>query len=107
MPPVISTIVRFGLPPNVSCPISGPAIYFCAEKLVGVARFEPATPSSRTRCTTNARYYRSLDSDMARSVKSFDVVSAHSRPDVKLTLEIEAEAPVGRAWVRRDAENPA
>jgi hypothetical protein len=47
---------------------------------------------------------------MARSVKSFDVVlapSAHSRPDVKLTLEIEAEAPVGRAWVRRDAENPA
>jgi hypothetical protein len=35
---------------------------------------------------------------MARSVKSFDVVlapSAHSRRDVKLTLEIEAEAPVG------------
>jgi hypothetical protein len=32
------------------------------------------------------------------SVKSFDVVlapSAHSRRDVKLTLEIEAEAPVG------------
>ena len=24
---------------------------------------------------------------------------------MKLTLEIEAEAPVGRAWVRRQAEN--
>jgi hypothetical protein len=46
---------------------------------------------------------------MARSVKSFDAVlaTAHSRRDVKLTLEIEAEAPVGRAWVRRQAENLA
>jgi hypothetical protein len=33
---------------GVSFPISGPAIDFCLEKLVGVAGFEPATPSSRT-----------------------------------------------------------
>jgi hypothetical protein len=38
---------------------------------------------------------------------AFSAASAHSRRDVKLTLEIEAEAPVGRAWARRQAENLA
>src|SRR6476619_7284250 len=28
----------------------------CRENLVGVAGFEPATPSSRTRCATRLRY---------------------------------------------------
>ena len=47
-----------GLSPNVSCPISGPAIYFRVEKMVGVAGFEPATPTSRTWCATRLRLHR-------------------------------------------------
>ena len=34
----------------VSCPISGPQPNGRVKKLVGVAGFEPATPTSRTRC---------------------------------------------------------
>src|SRR5262245_35694301 len=43
-------------PDWVSFPISGPVTILCVEKLVGVAGFEPATPSSRTRCATRLRY---------------------------------------------------
>ena len=36
---------------GVSFPISGPVVIAISRKLVGVAGFEPATPSSRTRCS--------------------------------------------------------
>src|SRR5437763_16503479 len=39
-----------------SFPISGPVSDRVCGKLVGVAGFEPATPSSRTRCATRLRY---------------------------------------------------
>ena len=41
---------------EVSFPISGPEYAEMGRKLVGVAGFEPATPSSRTRCATRLRY---------------------------------------------------
>jgi hypothetical protein len=39
-----------------SFPISGPLTIHALRKLVGVAGFEPATPSSRTRCATRLPY---------------------------------------------------
>jgi len=49
--------------------------------------------------------------DMARSVKSFDAVlaTAHSRRGATCNSrwKSKSKAPVGRAWVRRHAENLA
>ncbi len=39
--------------PWVSFPISGPVAVSALRKLVGVAGFEPATPTSRTWCATS------------------------------------------------------
>ena len=41
---------------GVSFPISGPVASAVSRKLVGVAGFEPATPTSRTWCATRLRY---------------------------------------------------
>jgi hypothetical protein len=40
----------------VSCPITFPVTAGITRKLVGVAGFEPATPSSRTRCATEDKW---------------------------------------------------
>jgi hypothetical protein len=41
---------------GVSFPISGPVVLEIVRKVVGVAGFEPATPTSRTWCATRLRY---------------------------------------------------
>src|SRR5215831_3076202 len=50
------TYAREWREPAVSFPISGPVAIRLSRNLIGVAGFEPATPSSRTRCATRLRY---------------------------------------------------
>jgi hypothetical protein len=62
--------------PRVSSPISGPVSFRCDGKLVGVAGFEPATPSSRTRCATD-RALKTHRDVRRRSSRFIHGVSSH------------------------------
>ena len=46
----------WGISAPITAPVGGRRHHKMAERLVGVAGFEPAAPSSRTRCATRLRY---------------------------------------------------
>ena len=92
-----------GLSPNVSCPISGPAIYFRVEKMVGVAGFEPATPTSRTWCATRRDYTDRnpsvrRSSDPSQSRRAFSLAAQCSQSQAVARPHLPIPFPTAIFW---------
>ena len=78
----------------------------CGKELVGVAGFEPATPSSRTRCATRLRYTPKLPAALAAATASYRLGGADARAIRARKIIRRDRSSEGRVPARGHSRSP-